>query len=222
MITYHINNLSNKASNRLGRTAKAVEQSVENAVADSQDRLIAGISEKIQSFESLKDSVSYFERLVKENPDFQKLSGNVYKYKDYFINLGKRFNLTSHAIELQELRELELSSTPEIIAYSDLKNNTDCILITKIKDCFKSVPVPYREMQKDVTVEAKRKLIEDFEVLADRNIAANTMLDKENWYVVPETGDIVITDWSDCVSFGDESAKAFFRNKLKDICGLIY
>ena len=49
MITYHINNLSNKASNRLGRTAKAVEQSVENAVADSQDRLIAGISEKIQS-----------------------------------------------------------------------------------------------------------------------------------------------------------------------------
>ena len=39
-----------------------------------------------------------------------------------------------HAENLQEIRNLEIKSAPEIIAYSELGNNADCVLITKIKN----------------------------------------------------------------------------------------
>ena len=222
MITYYFNNLSNKTSGEMGKALKPAKNIIKEASTELHDKLIVKISDKIKEFENLVDSNEYFSNLTKENPEFKSLGNNTYQYQDYFINIGKRFKLTPHSVNLQDLREFKLSSAPEIIAYSDLKNNTDCILITKIKGCQKSVPQEYREYQSEVTLEAKNKLLEDVELLAQHNIAVDNILNKNNWYVVPETGDIIISNWSDCMPYGSESAKAVFKNKLRELLGLVY
>ncbi len=215
-------NIYQKASGKIGKSAqKAVTDSLP-AIKEAPDNLIVKISDAIRNLEDLSSSNKFFENIVKDNKDFIKVDNNVYRYKDYFINIGKKFKLNTHAHRLEEIREYQLSSAPEIIAYSDLKNNMDCVLVTRIKNCKTSTPVPYEEVQADVTLEAKNKFLRDFDKLAKDDIAVDTMLDKRNWYVVPDTGEIILSNWSDFSKFGDDISKSVFKNKLRELCGLIY
>ena len=221
MMVYYFN-IFQKTSDKIGKAAqKAVADSLP-VIKEAPDGLIVKISDAIRNLEDLASSNKFFENIVKDNKDFIKIDNNVYKYNDYFINIGKKFKLNPHAHRLEEIREYKLSSAPEIIAYSDFKNNMDCVLITRIKNSKTSVPVPYEEVQADVTLEAKNKFLQDFDKLARDNIAVDNMLNKRNWYVVPETGDIILSNWSDFSKFGDEVSKSIFKNKLRELCGLIY
>ena len=221
MMTYYFN-IYQRASGKIGKAAEKSVADITSEIKEAPDKLLVQISEHIRNLDDVASSNRYFEGITKENPEFTKIGNNVYKYKDYFVNIGKKFKLNTHAHRLEELREYNISSAPEIIAYSDLKNNLDCVLITKIKNCKTSAPIPYEEVQADVTLEAKNKFMEDFEKLAKNNIAVENMLNKNNWYVVPDTGEIVLSNWADFSKFGDDFSKSTFRNKLREMCGLIY
>ena len=215
--------------NIYNNSIKQIENHCKNVVKETAQnndeqliRLISSIANKIKDCETLVEANKFFDSCIQSIPAFEKIDNNVYKYKDYFFNIGKHFQLSSHAYNLKEIRNLNLSSAPEVIAYADLKNELDSVLITRIKGAENKMPVQYSSEKLNVSEDAKRKLIEDIDKLAKTNNVNLGILDMNNWFFIPSINRILISDWSHIVQSKDQSSMDIFKNKVCNLCNLIY
>ena len=186
------------------------------------ERIIIDCAQRMNSFENLAEANVFFDEMVKSNSLFKKLGNNTYQYKDYFINTGKKYNLVNHAVGLTMANKLGLSSAPLLIGYSDLKNNIDCVLITKIQGCENNPPLPYNENLSKVTLEAKQKLLNDADIMIKNGIFNIDLYNKSYWYYSPEANKIIISNWSDLRGFSQEQQGLEYKKKLSDMLNLIY
>ena len=186
------------------------------------DTLIEKCAIDISDFADIEEAFKYFSNLSKENSLCKQISPTSFQYKDYFIDLGAKFVLTPHAIGLEKVQGYNLSCAPKLIAYSDTKNNKSCTLITKIPGCSNSNPTPYKNVSSQVSIGAKRNFLNDLKTLAQNNIVNISTEDINNWYTTPETGCIIISNWSDFASFRDEKAKNIYLKRMSENLGLIY
>ena len=185
------------------------------------NELIIKLADDISSFENLNQANSVCSSIAKDNPSFEKISNNIFKCEDCYVNIGKKFLMTAHASGLKNVTGLGLDCAPELIAYSDLKNNEDCVLITRIKGTDTSALIPYEQASSTISVEAKQKLLADVEKLAEKNLANTAFYDYRNWYYLPNEDKIVISNWSQ-LAFVPENAKPAYGKQISEMCGLIY
>lgn len=193
-----------------------------NSTTNSVESFVKNIIKEAQNYSNLKELNIFLESITQKTNEFIKLDNNLYKIDDYYFNIGKKFKMYSHANRLKKIDNLELTSAPKFIAYSDLKNNTDCLLITQIKDSKNIELLPYNNMKSDITLEAKQNFIDDVNKLLKTGEINIDFLDTNNWYVVPSTKRIVISNWANFVNCDNEIEKSNFKTKISNLCGLIY
>ena len=209
----HLNKLNKTNITQVKNTAKEIIDT---------DSIIANFAKKIESFDSAKEALSYFNEMAKNNPNLKKLDNLTFKYDDYFFNISKKFQMGLHAENLQEIRNLEIKSAPEIIAYSELGNNADCVLITKIKNSKTSELVPYETIKSEIPIESKTNFLEELKYLCKNNWINMDSLDLKNWYVVKDTKQIIISDWTNLITCNNTNKQSNFINQINKICGLVY
>ena len=215
-------NIHNNPSSNINKTdvCKPNKANTEEPVK-MDNELIIKLADQISSFENLNQANTACDSIAKNNPSFEKISNNIYKCEDYYVNIGKKFLMTAHAMGLKNVAKLDLNCAPELIAYSDLKNNEDCILITRVKGTETSELIPYEQASSTISLEAKQKLLADVEKLAEKNLANTAFYDYSNWYYLPNEDKIVISNWSQ-LAFVPENAKPAYRKQISEMCGLIY
>jgi len=176
------------------------------------DELICSSVEAAKSFYGLADANLYFASLCQSNPDFAGPANNVYHYKDYYINVGKRFAMAGHADCLMKLSHFELSCVPECIAYIWLDNDEDMVLFTRVKrsgdhrlmacSCPSQMPE-----------QARRKLLADADRLMKENYAVLALTEEPNSWHFLEGEDRII--FSNCaLAYVSDQARAAYRKRV--------
>lgn len=100
-------------------------------------------SEKID----LGDATANLTKLCEGNPEFEKVDFNLYRYKDYLINIQLHWQIFMQAVTLDRLKDHELTCMPKLIAFRYPENRRKGIdydlLITKISGIEQSWPLPF-------------------------------------------------------------------------------
>lgn len=84
----------------------------------------------------------YMDEWMETNGGVEKIANNIYRCGNVMINVGKCFAMQAHARSLEIVKDWELETAPKLIAFSVLKNGTDCVLLTQIDGVSQSMPVP--------------------------------------------------------------------------------
>ena len=177
------------------------------------------INRVIKDVENIDNFMSARKILRNNYPDFKEIKQGLYRYKDYIIASGIKFNMASEAGNLRTIADLNLQCAPKLIHYKILKNDEDVVLITQIPGAGNG---ELTEVDEDVSVESKRKLVEDYDKLAKNGLFNPAITDSiQNW-LVTEQGNIYIDDWLYLNGLADDETIKEGRKDLIDMCGLIY
>ncbi len=179
----------------------------------SEDALIYEAVEAAKGFDRLADANLYFKALCDSMPKFVQLSNNVYRYKDYFIQVGKRFLMAGHGSSLMSLSGMELSFLPQGIAVIWLDNDEDMVLITRIKGSEAHRLLPYSGPVSALSVQARQRLLADADRLLEDNRAVLAVTkEKDSWNLLEGEERIV---FSRCeLAFVPDGAKAAYRSRV--------
>ena len=181
--------------------------------AHREDPLIFEAVEAGKLFHGMTDANQYFRALCDSEPEFVQLVNNVYHYKDYYINVGKRFLMAGHGNCLMGLNGLELSCLPQGIALIWLDNKEDMVMITRIRGSHGRRLIPYREHGMGLSAQTRKNLLADVTRLLDENRALLAVTkDKDTWYIL-EGGERIL--FSCCeIAFVPDNAKAAYRSRV--------
>ena len=176
------------------------------------DDLMCASVEATKGFGGLTDANQYFSDLCQSVPGFVKLENNAYHYKDYYINVGKRFLMAGHADCLMKLSHFELSCLPECIAYIWLDNDEDMVLFTRVKGSG-----DHRLMAcscpSQMPEQARRKLLADADRLMKENYAVLALTEEPNSWNYLEGEDRII--FSNCaLAYVSDQARAAYRKRV--------
>ena len=179
------------------------------------------INRVIKDVENVEDFLSVHKilrNLCKNYSDFKEIKQGLYRYKDYIIAPGMKFNMAAKAGNLRNIADLNLQCAPKLIYYNILKNDEDVVLITQIPGAGSG---ELTEVDETVCVESKRKLVEDYDKLAKNGLFNPTITDSiQNW-LVTEQGNIYIDNWSQLSGLVNDETINEGRKDLIDMCGLI-
>lgn len=180
-----------------------------------EEALIHEAAEAAKCFYGLTDANQYFTALCDSNPGFVQLGSNVYRYKDYYINIGKRFLMAGHGRIIMDLAEQELSCLPQGVAVIWLDNDEDMVLITRIKGSEGHRLVPYSEYTTMLSEQARKNLLSDVDRLLEKNQALISVTkNKNSWHVI-EGKDRIILSRCELAYASDEAKPAFRRRVLE-------
>lgn len=180
-----------------------------------EDPLIFEIVEAAKSFYGMTDANLYFGALCDSRPEFVCLSNNVYRFKDYYIQVGKRLFMAGHGNCLMGLSRLELSCLPQGIGLIWLDNNEDMVLITRIPGSEGHRLAPYSGLSPQM----KQRLLGDVDRLLEENYALLTVTEgKDSWHVL-EGQDRIIFSHCD-TAFVPDGAKPAYRCRVLDALDL--
>ena len=169
--------------------------------------------EAAKGFDGLSDANEYFTALCESEPNFVKLGNNVYRYKDYYIQVGKRFLMAGHGRALMGLAGLELSCLPQGIAVIWLDNDEDMVLITRIKGSEGHRLLPYDGHVSGLPVEARRRLLADADRLLEGNQAVSAIAGGiDSWNLLEGEERIVLSRCE--IAFVPDGAKAAYRSRV--------
>ena len=66
------------------------------------------------------------------------------------------------------------------------------------------------------------KFLEELKYLCKNNWINMDSLDLKNWYVVKDTKQIIISDWTNLITCNNTNKQSNFINQINKICGLVY
>jgi len=183
-----------------------------------ENALIFRIVEAARGFNGLSDANLYFGELCNSQPGFTRLAGNVYQYKDYYIQVGKRFLMAGHGNCLMGLNRLELSCLPRGIALVWLDNDEDMVLVTQIPGSEGQRMVPCQNGP--LSEQARKRLLQDVDRLMAENLTLLPVTeDRRAWHLLEEEERII---FSRCqTAFLPENAKPAYRKRVLnalDLC----
>lgn len=184
-----------------------------------EDALIFNVVEAAKSFFGLTEANLYFTTLCDHKPEFVQLGNNVYRYKDYYIQVGKRFLMAGHGQCIMNLARLELSCLPQGIALIWLDNDEDMVFITRIRGSEGHRLVPYSEYPTALSVLARQQLLADVDRLLAENHAVLAVTErKESWHIL-EGEDRIIFSYCE-LAFVPDKAKPAYRGRVLEALGL--
>ena len=180
----------------------------------SEDSLICEAVRAAEQFDGLTEANRYFASLCSREPKFVKLSNNVYHYKDYYINAGKRFLMAGHGQSLMGLTgRMELSCLPQGIAVIWLNNGQDMVLVTRVAGSEAHRLLPYTEPVSALPVQTRQRLLADVDRMLEQGCTLRAVQDPQNTWHILEGEDRII--FSRCVLVTvPEEAKAIYRSRV--------
>lgn len=183
-----------------------------------ENTVIKDAVEAIKGVDNLMEANRYFCELCESVSGFDKLSNNVYRYKDFFINAGKRVFMATHAEGLRIDADLGLSCLPELAAYIWLDNDEDMVLITRIKNSCGQRIVPL-DGEYHLTETVRQEMLNDAERLMEKGYTVASMInDRSDWYILEDCSVVI---FSNCkLVYVSEKAKPAFRKRLLEELGL--
>ncbi|MCD8377215.1 MAG: hypothetical protein LUB59_00340 [Candidatus Gastranaerophilales bacterium] len=174
---------------------------------------------EITKCNALEDCYILIDKCVEDISGFKELDLNLFKYGEFYIRTGKRFNLEYIAGNLEEIKELQLSSAPEFVIAAKLHNNEDMVLITKISGSSGGEFENYMRVRNNLTTETKKLVVNDFDKMASKGFYNPAMVDSaSNWYVI--SGRVYIDKWSVFADFQNDNQIKDKRNILLQMCEL--
>ena len=184
-----------------------------------EETLIFKTVEAAVGFYGLREANLYFNGLCNSEPEFVQQTNNVYRYKDYYIQAGKRFLMAGHGECLMGLNRLELSCLPQGIALIWLDNNEDMVLITRITGSEGHRLVPYSEYGTGISEQTRKNLLADVDRLMDANYALMAVTgDKDTWYIIEGKEQVVFSYCN--TAFVPDNAKPAYRRRVLEALGL--
>ncbi len=185
------------------------------------DKLIFSAIEAVKDFSGITQANRYLEKLAEEYAEFVRLNSNVYRYKDYWLNVGKRIFMAAHADAVMSISGWDKipSCAPIGVVNIWLDNGEDMLLITRIPGSENRLIKPYSELDtsdlRDMT-EAKRCLLADADLLMEHNYACIAITEgTASWYIIDKEQHIIISDWQ--LAFLPDAAKPAYRRRVLSI-----
>lgn len=183
-----------------------------------EDAVIRNAVEAADGFNDLSQANRYFLQLCESISGFSKLDNNVYHYKEFYINVGKRVFMARHAEGLRVVADFELSCIPELMAYIWLNNGEDMVLITRVKGSEGQRLCPCED-KKRLPETVRCRLLGDADRLMEKGYAIAALTDVCSvWYYVENSGKVI---FSNCeLAYVSEKAKSAYRKKVLNVLGL--
>ena len=213
-----INNISNQKI--LNSTKEVVPKMKEQK--EIYDSFIQQLTKSAESFNDYSSVNAYMDKMCQENSDCMKIDSNFYKYKDFYVVSSLKIAADKQARGLKIGTNLNMSCSPKFVDYITLKNNRDAVLIYKIDGTQNDYIVPYNTCRQDVTLDAKKKFMEDIEKFTKIGYTNQSIEKPSTWYVVPSSKQIIIGDWSNFVALKTEQEKSQYKKDIAGTLGLIY
>ncbi len=175
--------------------------------------MIYQAAEAAKGFYGLTDANQYFAGMCERNRDFAQLGNNVFRYKDYFIQVGKRFLMAGHGRALMSMAEKELSFLPQGIAVIWLDNDEDMVLITRVKGSEGHRLLPFEGPVSTLPEHTRQRILADVDRLLEENSAISAVAEGKDWWNVIEGEGSII--FSRCeIAFVPDAAKAVYRSRV--------
>lgn len=183
-----------------------------------EDEVVLNTVEAAKEFAGLTEANQYLGQLCESVSGFAKQGNNVYSYKDFRINVGKRVFMAYHADGLRAVADLELSCLPELAAYIWMDNGEDMVLITRVKGSDGQRLVPCGTVN-TLSETVRRRLLDDAERLMEKGYAVAALTgDSSAWYVLEDRSAVIFSRCElACVT---DEAKPAYRRRVLDILGL--
>ncbi len=182
-----------------------------------ENTVIKDVVEALKDTDNLMEANRYFCELCESVSGFEKLSSNVYRYKDFFINIGKRVFMAVHAEGLRIVADLGLSCLPELAAYVWLDNDEDMVLITRVKDSFGQHILPFKG-EYQLTDALRQELLADADRLMESGYTVASLIgDRSDWYILEDCSAVI---FSNCklVDVPQKAKPAFRMRLLEELC----
>lgn len=198
-------------------------------------------SEKID----FRDATAKLTKLCEEKPEFEKVDFNLYRYKDYLINIQLNWKIFMQAVTLDRLKDQELTCMPKLVAFrfeQDRRKGMDYdMLITELPGVGQSWPLPFIDsiindqevkglLISDIPLYSRQRLYnelvglhynEKYWIYGCVNEATCHWRDlKQTMLYIPSTETLLISQWSNVIPFGDKESKELYKSKLKDMLEL--
>lgn len=194
-------------------------------------------SEKID----LGDATANLTKLCEGNPEFEKVDFNLYRYKDYLINIQLHWQIFMQAVTLDRLKDHELTCMPKLIAFRYPENRRKGIdydlLITKISGIEQSWPLPFvntsindHEVKGlsicDIPMYSRQRLYDELVGLhyfkdGCINPVTSNLRDLERAMLyIPSTETLLISQWPEVIPFANEKSREMYRTQLKSMLKL--
>lgn len=181
----------------------------------SEDEIIQGVVDAASDFYDLSQANRYFLQLCESVCGFSKIGSNVYRYKDFFINVGKWVFMAKHADNLRIIADLELTFLPELAAYIRLNNAEDMVLFTKIDGSENHELLPCGNISQ-ISHRARLNLLEDVDKMLEAGYALRAVTENpHSWYIL-EGKERIIFSACELISV-PESAKYIYRKRILEI-----
>jgi len=183
-----------------------------------ENTVIKDAVEALKDVDNLMEANRYFCELCESISGFEKLSNNVYRYRDFFINVGKRVFMAAHADGLRIVADLGLSCLPELAAYIWLDNGEDMVLITRIKDSCGQRILPF-EGEYQLSEIVRKDIFDDAERLMEKGYTVASLInDRSDWYILEDYSAVI---FSNCeLVYVSDKAKPVFRKRVLEELGL--
>ena len=181
------------------------------------------ISEIIERINSSKNSNAVIDYLIELHNSNQELrfidKTGAYVYKNYYIlpsftNKNDEF-LTTLKNNLKLVNQICKTSSPEIVDIISTQDEKFTVIIYKINESENAELIPYLQTngasieKKEIFKSEQAKLIEE------KNLYnPEILIGIENYYLTPDTKNIVFGSWTGLISCEDETKKSEFLNSL--------
>ena len=181
-----------------------------------ENTVIKDAVEALKDVDNLMEANRYFCELCESISGFEKLSNNVYRYRDFFINVGKRVFMAAHADGLRIVADLGLSCLPELAAYIWLDNGEDMVLITRIKDSCGQRILPF-EGEYQLSEIVRKDIFDDAERLMEKGYTVSSLInDRSDWYMLEDHSAVIFSN-CELVYVSDEAKPALRRRLLAEL-----
>ncbi len=126
---------------------------------------------------------------------FKALDVNVFNYKGYQLLATLQMYAEPVAKKLLLANELNVRALPQLIENINIGNEIN-VLVTHQAGCEDKTLIPYSEVRKQITPNAKTQFLKDIEALASYNlIHKQASRGTDSWLVNPVTGEIHLSSW---------------------------
>lgn len=180
-----------------------------------EDPVVQHAVEQMAHMANFQEALQYLSGQAERTGDFERVSSLVYRCGEVTFHFALRITMMRHAHGLQIAHARGFSTAPQLIAFILFPDERSCLLVTRIAGIDRSLPVPCQGSNwQYVTPEGKAAFLADAEKQMASGCICTSALFARSWHVIPATGHIILTDWSDLADVPSQAAAEKVLAKL--------
>ena len=180
------------------------------------DPVVQHAVEQMADMSNFQEALQYLSGQADQTGNFERVSSLVYRRGEITFHFALRISMMRHGSSLRLVHSRGFSTAPQLIAFILFPDEKSCLLVTRIAGVDRSLPVPCQGSNwQYVTPEGKAAFLADAEKQMASGFICTAALNTRSWHVIPATGHIILTDWSDLAGVRSEAAAETVLEKLR-------